>query len=300
MAAIYTTLNDTKRLLRATDSQKRVKFSSSIKSIDRGKNNTGTIFMTASGITIDTAYAGHEMFTFVFSDATNFSCVRTDPITRDTVTVGSGTVGADFTVADVLTVEDTAWTGTAIAADEVSFQTNSDISDDDGTAFIEDSQIFIDSMLEENGYMAFRAADDTALIWTAADDVPKQIKFAAARLSAYFIFSSIFHVNRKASTPSRINTEDMEKEVVTWLREAMYTVAQYIKKVQVSKVTTAPVWSAEAPLIQGKGVDGEGLGIFLPDRNKILNRASMHIDGLLDWNYLVGATITIRQLETDV
>ena len=116
------------------------------------------------------------------------------------------------------------------------------------------------------------------------------MRFAAGRFAASFIYSSVFKLTHKRG----MGEEDPEDDIKGWLREGLYALKQYLKKVQVSKVISAPVYSTERPLLQGKGVAEHGIGIVIPTDNLVLERTEYDVSGLLDWN-----TIDGYDVETD-
>ena len=290
MAAVYTTLAKVKILLRSGDAQKKIKFSENIARLRVDSSNTGTALLVSSGISISDTYGGHETFEIEFTTVTDYTVTKKNNELQEELLLATGSVSSDLVIADILTLASAGWSGTAVAGDKIAFDTTSDISNDDGTSFIEDTQDFIDGILEQNGYMAFRATDDATNIWDDFADVPKQVRYAATRLASYFLYSSIMKVEKQVS-----EDDESPKEVWGWFKEAVSMLKAYLDKVQVSKVISAPLWAGERPLIQGKGINDVGIGIVIPTDNLVLTRTDMDISGLLDWDEINDESVTLTE-----
>lgn len=178
---LYCTLDDVKRLLRATGvKESRVRFSSAYKDLKAKSDNSGSVFLKS--VNFLSSYNGHETFTFTFTDSTSF-----DVVGNITGNLGSGTLYSKFTAIGKFTCANENWSGRAQAGDEYYITANSDVSDDDGEGFIEDAGRFINSFLKKT----YGTLPDFT-VYGSTETIPDAVVYACMRYAAYEIFNSIF------------------------------------------------------------------------------------------------------------
>lgn len=232
MARAYCTSASVKRLLRTAT--KKVKSSESYRDLSYNTGNSGTIRL--GSISFLDSYVGDERFDITFSDATSFEIVG-----EDIGNLGTGTRNADFS-CDFFTIASSAWSGVAQADDVVYFISNSNISNDDITGFIQDASNYI------NNRLGVVFGDSTNIPWEADLNVsiPGGLQFAAIRLTAHDIFSSI------------IAGEDIDQEspVYEWYRRAEKAIDDFIAWYQKEGFTGVARWRSRDVLFKDLGIDG--------------------------------------------
>ncbi|HUW49223.1 MAG TPA: hypothetical protein VMW36_10815 [Patescibacteria group bacterium] len=234
MARVYCDLDDAKRLLRSSIlRESRVRFSDAFKENKADAANVGTIAL--SGVSFLSSFAGHENFTFSFTDSTSFE------VSGDVVgDLGTGTTDAAYS-CDHFTIAQANWSGVADDGDKWYIMANSDVSDDDGDSYIVDVTRLINARLEQRYGDLSRApfyADPSVAI-------PDSIKYACSRLAAYEIFNSAF---AGSST-------DEESPVDRWKTEAEDILEKYLESHGVG-----PMWKSRETLVTKLGVPGVGDG----------------------------------------
>jgi len=232
---IYCDLDDVKRLLRSVGvRESKVRFSSAYKELKADSGNAGTIVL--SGVTFESCFADHEMYTFTFTDSTSFSVVG------DVVgSLGSGTVRAKFTSTDRFSVPLANWSGSANAGDKWYITANSDVSDDDGDDFIDDVCGKINSSLEAR----YGSLASVPFIADLSVTIPDAIKYACIRLSAYEIFNSVFAGIGEGDSPVAHWRDDAEKALNGYL----------------DSHGKGPIWRSREIMITKIGITGVGEGV---------------------------------------
>ena len=232
MARAYCTATQVKRLLRTAT--KKVKTSESYRDLSYNSDNSGSIRLGA--VSFLDSYVGDERFDITFSDATSFEVVG------ETIgNLGTGTRNATFSCA-YFTIASSDWTGVAQANDIVYFISNSNISNDDVDGFIDDATNYI------NNRLGVVFGDSTNIPWEAdlTIAIPGGLQFAAIRLTAYDIFSSI------------LAGEDIDQEspVYEWLRRAEKAIDDFILWYQKEGFTGTARWRSREVLFKDLGIDG--------------------------------------------
>lgn len=237
MARLYCTLEEVKRVLRSIGvRESKIRFSNAFKELSNNPDNVGSVSL--SGVSFLSSFADHEQFEFTFTDATSF-----DVVGDVTGTIGSGVRTSEFIATGKFTVPVANWSGGSQSGDIVSITSNSDISDDDGEDFVEDaSQKINGSLRKVFGNLSSLSFTDS----TSTDVIPDEIQYAAKRLAAYEIFTSVY---------SGVATEE-ESPVINWKRMAEESVNDYISSVP----KTGPRWRSRDGLITKVGVPGVGEG----------------------------------------
>ena len=143
MARTYCDIDQVKRLLRTGGTREaKVRFSEAYRDLKPDEDNRGNVSL--SGLAFSDAWAGHEDFTFEFTDSTSF-----DVVGNVVGALGNGTIQASFISADRFTVVASNWEGVAEIGDKWYISSISDISNDDGDEFITDNSKRINGMLEK-------------------------------------------------------------------------------------------------------------------------------------------------------
>ena len=236
----YCDLDSVKRLLRsAGPRESRVRFSEAYKDLKADEDNAGSVGLT--GVSFNSAYGGHEEYTFTFTDSTSF-----DVVSDVLGAVGSGERTSLFTISNTFSVPVANWTGGSVANDKIYISSNSDMSDDDADGFIVDARRYINAQLETS----FGDLDSVPFLSDSSLEIPEGIVYACMRYAAYEIWSAIF-----------AGVEiDEASAVGKWKKMADSSVGQYV-----SGKGTGPRWRARSSLITEVGVVGVGEGKIITD-----------------------------------
>ena len=253
MSRIYCELSDVKRLLRSvSNKENKIRFSDAYRDLKADSGNSGTIAL--SGVCFVDSFADNETYTFSFTDSTSFD-VSGNVIGN----LGSGNTQAEFTASGRFTVPVANWSGAAVSGDKYYITSASNMSDDDGHAFIVDVTKYINSKLERvYGDLANVSFYDSTSV-----DIPDALSYACSRFAAYEIFNSIFAC---MSPPGE------ESIVEMWKTAADEKLEEYS-----SGHGTGPLWKSRESLITEVGVEGVGEGVLdideIPDaKNKQYER----------------------------
>lgn len=234
--AAYCDLSDVKRLL--STQEKKVKFSSAYRRLEWNTNNNGTIRLT--GFAISESYQGQERFVIAFSDSTNFT------LTGDEIGyLGDGNLNQTFVSNDSnFTITSANWSGAALTDDEVSFETTSNLSDDNAKLFMRDA------MYNTNGHLRKTHGDATNVTWYSDDslDIPQEIELANIMLSACYIFQSIF-----------VGANLEESPVSDWCDESEKVLSNYIVIIDDRK--GLPHWRSRTAHVIETGITGVEAGV---------------------------------------
>ena len=266
----YTTLDDVRRILRAVPPAGRIRFSEAYNLLRKSNDNTGTVELLNIGISNE--YADVADYKIQFTDETNFRMYRIDAENMSDILYGIGNVFTDFTdQLGYFLIDSTSWIGVPFVGDIIEFKTNSHISINDGTRFIQDSELFVDSILEKN--IRFDSASETDLRFDSTS-VPKSVRLAAAKISAYFIFKSIYLEQNFPRSEQNLS--------VGWLKEGLDLLSSYIGKHNLALVTSAPLlgmYGSNRPVDLDNSASFESsvfnlnipLNIWMVDDNDYLN-----------------------------
>lgn len=237
MARAYCTLDEVKRVLRTA--AKKVRTSEAYRNLDYNRDNNGSVRL--KGVTILDSYVGSERFEIEFSDTTNFEVTG-----EEAGFLGTGSMLSDFTCS-YFTISPSQWQGVASAGDRVSFITNSNISTDDATAFVNGVSKWI------NNQLGVPYADSTNIPWEAdlAISIPDPLNYAAIYRSAYEIFSSIFAGAELDDTP-----------VAEWKRIADEVVSKYVQWYEEEQTESSPRWMSREIFYDELGISGVGKGLM--------------------------------------
>jgi hypothetical protein len=233
MARAYCTAAQVKRLLRTAT--KKIKSSEAYRDLSYNTGNSGTVRL--GSVTFLDSYVGDERFDITFSDSTAFEVVG-----EEIGNLGSGTVGVTFSCA-FFTIAPGNWSGVAQAGDVVYFISNSNISNDDIGEFITDSGNYI------NNRLGILFGDSTNIPWEAdlTLGIPGGLQFAAIRLTAHDIFSTI------------LAGEDIDQEspVYDWYRRAEKAIDDFIKWYQTEGFTGLARWRSRETIFKEIGISGQ-------------------------------------------
>ena len=235
----YCELSTVKRLLRSAGvRESRVRFSDAYKGLEADGDNTGTIML--SGVSFLDEYSAHETFTFTFTSSTAFS------VSGDVLGfIGTGVISSLFTASGKFTVPSANWSGTAVSGDKVYITANSDISNDDGDAFIDDATKLINASLENK----FGTLANVTFYSDLTATIPDAISLACVRFAAYEIFNSIF-------TP----TTEVGSPVEKWNDLANRSLEIYVEGHGIG-----PIWRSRVQKITEIGIAGIDDGVIETD-----------------------------------
>jgi hypothetical protein len=238
MARAYCTADEVKRLLRTAT--KKVKTSESYRELGFNSGNQGTVRLSA--VTFYDDYVGDERFTITFSDSTNFT-VEGEIIGY----LGVGSIGVQFD-CDYFVISPSDWTGTAQADDVVFFISNSNVSNEDLDGFIGDTSDYINNRLG----VIFGDSTNIPWEWDWSIDIPGGLRYAAIRLTAYDIFSSV------------LAGEDIDQDspVYNWYKRGEKAIDDFIAWYQTEGIVGTPQWRTVGVIFKEIGIGGLDPKIF--------------------------------------
>lgn len=238
MARVYCNLDQVKRLLRTGGTREaKVRFSDAYRDLKSDEDNSGNISL--SGIAFDDAWAGHEDFTFEFTDSTSF-----DVVGNVVGSLGNGTIQSSFISEDRFTVSPNSWEGIAGVGDKWYISSISDISNDDGNDFIGDNSKRINAQLEK----AFGSLSNVDFYASPSVSIPDAVEFACIRYTAYDIWNSIYSGQ---IPPGEESPVEMWKKAANEVMDA-YTYGH----------GSGPRWKSRDSLVTELGVEGVGDGVI--------------------------------------
>lgn len=230
LLSTYTSLGDVRRLLRSVPPSGRIRFSESFNVLKKSVDNTGSVELT--NIYISNEYSDVAHYKLVFSDTTTFTMYRIDAEKLQDINLGSGFKQVTFISSNSdFTVNSGFWVGTALAGDTIEFHTDSHVSLNDGTRFIQDTEFFVDSILEKN--IRFSSTSESSLRFDSTSGIPKSVQIASQRLSAYFIYKSVYLEHNTEKTSDNI--------AIGWFKEGLEMLAAYVEKHNLALSTSAPI-----------------------------------------------------------
>lgn len=238
MSRTYCDIDQVKRVLRTGGTREaKVRFSEAYRDLKPDEDNRGNIAL--SGLAFSDSWAGHEDFTFEFTDSTSF-----DVVGNVVGALGNGTIQASFISADRFTVTANNWEGVAEIGDKWYISSISDISNDDGDEFIGDNSKRINSKLEKT----FGSLSSIDFYADSSVPIPDGVEFACIRYTAYDIWNSIYSGQ---IPPGETSPVEMWKIAAD---EAMnnYTYGH----------GSGPRWRARDSLVTELGVEGVGDGVI--------------------------------------
>jgi hypothetical protein len=224
---IYTTQENVARVLRAVAGGK-VRFSdTALTSVDVRDSNNDPQFQTTvdqGGVSVDTAFEGQKKLKFDFTSATTFNVLDVDTKQRHTILIGTGTIGAGFTTPDSdVTIDAGTFAGTIATGDSILLTFEAHISQDDVDAFIEESEVEVDTILSESGYGYLDLVNFATRLFESSSDVPPAVSVATTYLAAYYIYSNVFVLKFKSD-------DDAETSFANrWKNRAEKILARFIK-----------------------------------------------------------------------
>jgi hypothetical protein len=210
----YCNLDDVKRLLRVLETtgniQHKIKFSNSYTVPEAYSSNGGTGVL--KGITSTKSdYAGSERWRIKFTSSTAFTLYRGEDLNSPD---GSGNISSNFTsTSGIITINSSEWAGAPQADDQFKFDTDSNVSDDDGDSFIDDGDKIIDGVLSEqidSTYVPFKGR------------IPNLIIKASMYYAAPLIFTSAF---------SSLNRDEVPTMIRSWFNLAKNFVDLYLESI---------------------------------------------------------------------
>lgn len=233
LIATYTSIDNVKRILRSVPPRGRIKFSDSYTQLMRQRDNTGSVELLRVGI--HKQYSDVANFNIIFnSDSTSFKMYRVDDEKQSNFIVGQGLKQNDFTTDDgFFSIDSTNWIGYTFPDDTIIFSTDSHISENDGTRFLQDAELFVDSILEKN--VRFSSITESSLRFPldSTSPIPKSVGLATQYIAAYMIFKAIYLENNL--------NQDMDRFKNIWLKEGLDNLAAYVSKWELALSTSAPV-----------------------------------------------------------
>lgn len=238
MSRTYCDIDQVRRLLRTGGTREaKVRFSEAYRDLKADEDNAGNVSL--SGVTFSDAWAGHEDFTFEFTDSTSF-----DVVGNVVGALGDGTIQASFVSADRFTVTADNWEGVAEIGDKWYISSISDISNDDGEDFIGDNSKRINGKLEK----VFGSLSSIDFYADSSISIPDVIEFACIRYTAYDIWNAIY---QGQIPPGEVSPVEMWKKAADESMEN-YTYGH----------GSGPRWRARDSLVTELGVEGVGDGVI--------------------------------------
>lgn len=229
----YTSIDNVKRILRTPPPRGRVRFSDSYTKLMKLNDNTGTVELL--GVGIHKQYSDIANFNIVFSsDSSNFTMYRIDDEKQSNFIIGRGMKQRDFTSDDgYFSIDSTNWIGWVFPADTIVFVTDSHISENDGTRFIQDAELFVDTILEKNIRFTGITESSLRLPLDSTSQIPKSVQLATQYIAAYMIMKAIYLENNMA--------DDYDKFKNIWLKEGLQALESFVEKWNLALTTSVPV-----------------------------------------------------------
>jgi len=236
MLRVYCSLSDVKRLLRSVSNREsKIRFSEAYRNLQADNSNNGTIAL--SGVIFNDSFADHENYTFTFTDSTSFDVIG------DLVgNIGSGNKLDSFEAEERFIVPSANWSGEALPGDKYYITSASDVSNDDGHAFIVDSTKRINARLEK----IYGVLDSCAFYDSTSEEIPDAINFACVRYTAYDIFNSVF---------AGVSPDDISP-VRRWKIAAEDTLDEFL-----TGHGKGPIWKSRPVMVTELGTAGVSTGI---------------------------------------
>ncbi len=198
---IYTTVEKVISVLSASNGKRVRTSSNALKTVKSGTvvgnlagaintwrvEPSGQTIVTKSLIEVGSSYVGNDEFRIQFTSATEYGvwAFRDGSFSL----LGSGDINTDHQILDtVITLAAGCFSGAISSAAQVNLQFEADISDDQVSEYIKQTEYLIDNVLSEN--MVGYSTDGSSLIFE--DEVPEQIKTATAYLTAFYIYTDVF------------------------------------------------------------------------------------------------------------
>ena len=254
---IYCSVVDVKTLLR-TNNRGRLRTSEIFTNIQAGSGNTGDIALTATAIRIADNYAGQEKVTFTFTDATSFNAVLSTSEIGN-ISLGSGNILSNFNAVDpingntIFTINFTGWSGSGTLSDTISFETKSNISNDDLKHFIRLSEHYADNLIRTERMEPYDTTSGESLLF-GNDFVPSGVRFACTYMSSFFITGAIFPQQNEG-----------ENDVKTWFDIGLEVLQRFASRPE-SLSNTGPRWLSRKLAFPDRKseIDSQALN-FLPN-----------------------------------
>lgn len=262
----YTSLDKVKRIMRSvstdTSVQQKVKFSDMHTLPKKFRDNAGSGML----LDVDVAnnYVGLEHWKIVFTSSTAFTLYRGED---ELATDGSGVIGSTFVSASgVITIRPSNWAGSFVAGDSFKFNTESNISDEDGEAFISDAENIVNSMAQE------LVGSDT-VPYTQA--IPEKVNTGTAYIAAFLIWSSVFSPTNQSQVPEFVNR---------WFRIGSNLISAYLETIPGRLTYGAvhiPRFVARRPLFDYVGVEEvKGVNLVMGDDHGEVDTQDVEYDKL--------------------
>jgi hypothetical protein len=246
----YTTLDDVKRIVQSSG-DKVVRFSDSLVSIQISESSSGRDFaFDRNEVEETTSFKGQRELRFKFNSSSDFDVVEiVEGHNREVLLDSSQSKSSDYTTPDgEITVKSSAWKGTQESGDEATLEWDAHISDDHAEAFIDESEIEIDSTLAGQRVDFLEGSDNR--LWTSSSDVPPEISVACSYLAAYYIYTNVYiNIYQENGGMSNYSTR--------WKKKAEKNVMSYADRVN----HEVPAASVFPRYIDKVGVEQHGPGL---------------------------------------
>jgi len=199
--AIYTTIDDVKKILRANKASRVRFYDAGVTDVEintmrgsirdlRDVTPNYDLIVDETKFIISEDFSGDMNVVCVFDDATSYKVYELPigkPIHR---LIGSGVISVDFTPPSSLyTLEVGVFSGTIVAGAAADFHLSCHVDIPTVESFIDHAEVIIDSAIQGGG-SRYRDGNDDKMF--SQPDVPPEIKVAAAYLSAYLVYTSVF------------------------------------------------------------------------------------------------------------
>jgi hypothetical protein len=199
--AIYTTLDEVKMILRANKASRVRFYDAGVSEVDiktlrgsirdlRDVEPNYDLIVDESKFTISEDFSGDDFVTCVFSDSTNYNVYEIQSGKTSQRLVGSGNIMSAFNPpSGMYEIGIGAFSGTINVGASASFHMFCHVDISTCESFIDHAEVIIDSAIQGAG-SKYRDGNNYKMF--AQPDVPPEIKIAAAYLSAYLIYTSVF------------------------------------------------------------------------------------------------------------
>lgn len=197
MGVVYSSLDDVQRVLLSAKGEKirtpaTAVYSISVREVTKNNNVPFPTFsFNKASVEVDAAFSGTYKLMLVFTSATEFTAYAVESPTDHKQLIGTGVTSADFsTTNSEVTLRSAGWIGTPEVGKALLIDILCHISDDYVEQYINQVESMIDATLQEWGYLE-RQTDGASLLFDKGQ-VPSEIKYAAAYMTAYYIVTDLF------------------------------------------------------------------------------------------------------------
>jgi len=294
----YTTVTEVKRILR-TNVQKRVNFPGHIRKFGPSVDNISDINLAKVSF-LDT-YDDQENVVIEFVDSTSFKVISVDESVgiRGSINYGQYTVFEDVTTSNGIIILSSDWSGGPAdvsdpnSPDSILFETEVHLDYPDATAYIFDSEIWVDAYLKKAVFQDTSVALNTRLFDSTA--IPYEIQWATTRFAAFFIYNDVYNTNIEGMHSTNPQANNIEPSL-NWYQQGVRMLDRFIDNYNSQEQQSAPRWYSFDRTLTSRGVADIGQGIAIPQLDNAPDILfDPQFDDLLEPDVAISIFDTIRR-----